>query len=106
MTVWPWARISTTIARRSRIGSFDDRLTPYSLRPSSMLTARMNTLGRRPTTTSKIRIWRRFAYRRSTRRLPGQRRETSHRVPFPGPSDAGGVCASHRAVARVRRLSL
>ncbi|MEB3960542.1 hypothetical protein OKJ48_09825 [Streptomyces kunmingensis] len=55
MTAWPWVDISTTIARRSRTGSFAVRLICCSLRPSSMLTGRTNTPGRRPTANSKIR---------------------------------------------------
>jgi hypothetical protein len=54
-TVWPWADIRTTIARRSRIGSFAVREILCSLRPSSMDNGRTNTLGRRATPTSRTR---------------------------------------------------
>ena len=40
MTVWPWADIATTIARRSRSGSFAVRLIRCKRRPSSMLIGR------------------------------------------------------------------
>lgn len=57
LTVWPWADINTTIARRSFTGSFALRLIPCSFWPSSILTGRTNTLGRHPTSTSKSRCW-------------------------------------------------
>ena len=46
-TVWPCPDIITTIARRSRTGSFDVRVIFWILRPSSIDSGRTNTLGLR-----------------------------------------------------------
>ncbi|GAA3377219.1 hypothetical protein GCM10020367_52050 [Streptomyces sannanensis] len=59
-------------------GSFAVRLIRCSFWPSSIVAGRTNTLGRRPTTTSKIKPWRQSAGRREQGRLPGQGCVTSH----------------------------
>lgn len=45
---WPCAEASTTIARRSRTGSFAVRLIRANRCPSAIDTARTNTSGLRP----------------------------------------------------------
>ncbi|UGY94407.1 hypothetical protein [Streptomyces gobiensis] len=77
-TAWPCADIITTIARRSRTGSFAVRLIRCNRRPSSMLTGRTNTPGRRPTTTSTISAWKQPARQPANDQLPGHRIEMSH----------------------------
>ncbi|MGW2566020.1 hypothetical protein [Streptomyces sp. NPDC001537] len=74
----PCADIITTIARRSRTASFAIRLIRCSRRPSSMLTGRTNTPGRRPTTTSTVTTWKQPAAQRTEDQLPDQGYEPSH----------------------------
>lgn len=68
------------IARRSRTASFAVRLIRCSRRPSSMLTGRTNTPGRRPTTTSTITTWKQPAAQRTEDQLPDQGSEPSHQL--------------------------
>ncbi|WP_328508278.1 hypothetical protein [Streptomyces sp. NBC_00391] len=66
----PLADIITTIARRSLTGSFAVRLIRCSRRPSSKLTGRTNTSGRRPTATPMTTTWRQVAASETTDQLP------------------------------------
>ncbi len=53
--VQPWPDITTTIARRSRIGFFALRVIRAGLRPSSIDSGCTNALGLRATPTSRTR---------------------------------------------------